>query len=370
MGRKYKFLGLDVLSEIIIISLFLLALVVPGISTLFSSRSIVPETNVQTPAKNLTDYYTHFKDQFQQSIGIRPALIDMHTLIKSEWLGVSPSRNVLYGKDGWLFYSDDNEISCSRHSQFNEMQLEQWASVLDARRSMLEKKGIHYIFFVAPCKHTVYPEYLPSIMVPVKPQSRTDQLVDYVRKHTSVQILDIRPALINAKSIGQLYYKTDTHWNTLGAFIAYQQFMGQVQTWYPDIKLRQLSDYSIKDAKFSGDLYAFLGIHNGPSEDEQALILKFKSSTRFISDAGELIVSPRIRIDSLSSTNPVAQIPKLVMFRDSFGTALLPYVADHFKNAVYLWKSFDASVIDKEKPDVVIEELVERDLLKDLPSMP
>ena len=45
--------------------------------------------------------------------------------------------------------------------------------------------------------------------------------------------MDVRPALIAAKSSGILYYRTDTHWNDWGAFIAYQQIIAQVQKLLP-----------------------------------------------------------------------------------------------------------------------------------------
>jgi alginate O-acetyltransferase complex protein AlgJ len=248
--------------------------------------------------------------------------------------------------------------------------LRYWAALLEARRVFLEKKGIHYLFLVAPDKHTIYPEHLPEVMVPVKPLSRTDQLIGYVGKQTKVRILDVRPAMVGAKPLGRLYFLTDTHWNTLGAFIAYQQIMGRVQTWYPEVKPLQLTDYSWEDLKFSGDLASMVALQSTPTEIGKALRPKFKSSTRWISDAGELFNSPRVIIDNLRSENPNAPIPKLVMFRDSFATTLLPYIAEHFHNAFFHWGDFETSVVEREKPDIVIEELLERRLMKGLPKMP
>jgi hypothetical protein len=57
------------------------------------------------------------------------------------------------------------------------------------------------------------------------------------------------------------------------------------------------------------------------------------------------------------------------MFRDSFSTAMLPYLAEHFRSAVFLWRSFDATVVEQEKPDIVIEEIAER-VIPYSPAMP
>ena len=373
MGQKRGYFGLTAWSEIVTIVCFLLVLVVPGVMTLVSRQQVKPEINKQVPIESVIDYYTRFKDYFQKSFGFRAALVGMHAIVKTEWLGVSPYPSVLLGKDGWLFYADPtdgNELLCSRRSQFNKGQLALWAAALETRRMFLEKKGIHYAFLVVPCKHTIYPEYLPEVMYPVRPQSRLDQLIDYVAKHTQVQILDVRPALIGAKPLGRLYYMTDTHWNTLGAFIAYKQVLSRVEAWYPDVKPHQLSDYSLKDGRFSGDLASMAGLQSELTEGEKVLTPKFKSFTSFISDAGEIVPRPAMRVDILRSENPNAPIPKLVMFRDSFSSALLPYISEHFRSAVFLWRGFDTSIVEKEKPDVVIEEMVERYLMNDLPKMP
>jgi alginate O-acetyltransferase complex protein AlgJ len=45
-------------------------------------------------------------------------------------------------------------------------------------------------------------------------------------------------------------------------------------------------------------------------------------------------------------------LPRLVMFRDSFGSALVPFLAEHSRRSVFLWQyDFDPQVIEKEKPD-------------------
>jgi len=55
------------------------------------------------------------------------------------------------------------------------------------------------------------------------------------------------------------------------------------------------------------------------------------------------------------------EIPRVVIFRDSFGMALSPFLSEHFGRAVYLWlQDIEPSVIEREKPDLVIQEYTER----------
>ena len=57
-----------------------------------------------------------------------------------------------------------------------------------------------------------------------------------------------------------------------------------------------------------------------------------------------------------------------MIFRDSFGSALVPLLAEHFSRALHLWQyNFDPRVVTKERPTVVIQEWVGRRLATLLP---
>ena len=54
---------------------------------------------------------------------------------------------------------------------------------------------------------------------------------------------------------------------------------------------------------------------------------------------------------------------KLLMFRDSFAIELIPYLSESFSRSVYVWANkVDFSMVDEEKPDLVILEMAERHL--------
>ena len=66
---------------------------------------------------------------------------------------------------------------------------------------------------------------------------------------------------------------------------------------------------------------------------------------------------------------PGASLPRAVIFRDSFASRLAPYLSEHFSRAVYLWQNdFDSDAIEREHPDVVIQEIVSRHLYVFSPS--
>lgn len=65
---------------------------------------------------------------------------------------------------------------------------------------------------------------------------------------------------------------------------------------------------------------------------------------------------------------------KVVVFRDSFSTALLPYLSETFGEVVYIWDHHlnpYSSLVRDEKPQIVIHEMVSRfadSLLKETPD--
>src|SRR5206468_8881833 len=62
-------------------------------------------------------------------------------------------------------------------------------------------------------------------------------------------------------------------------------------------------------------------------------------------------------------------LPRALVFRDSFASRLVPFLSEHFSRAVYLWQNdFDANAVIKERPDVVIQEIVGRHLYSFIPS--
>lgn len=54
-------------------------------------------------------------------------------------------------------------------------------------------------------------------------------------------------------------------------------------------------------------------------------------------------------------------LPKAIVLHDSFGLPLRPYLAPHFRRVLFLWqRNMEISILEREKPDVVIQEMCER----------
>ena len=75
------------------------------------------------------------------------------------------------------------------------------------------------LFFIAPDKHTIYFENMPSYITKVRDYSAADQLYDVLQNRNNITVVDLREDLVSNKEKSQLYFKVDTHWNYHGANI-------------------------------------------------------------------------------------------------------------------------------------------------------
>ena len=118
-------------------------------------------------------------------------------------------------------------------------------------------------------------------------------------------------------------------------------------------------------SKKDGDLSVMMNLEKPDIEEVQEILIKNRCADPLDLDF-EIVREGRRRKSNLRATKCVSSELRAVVFRDSFFEQLLPYVAEHFGEAVYIVSYYDQKVmeqiLDKFKPDVVIEEVVERNL--------
>jgi hypothetical protein len=285
------------------------------------------------------------------------------------WLNSAPNERILLGREGWLYLNkSDLGIESTRvAAPFTPQDLERWRQVLERRRDVLGQRGITYLFTVAPDKSTIYPEYLPPSVTRLNPQSRLEQLLEYLRRHSDVTAVDLRPPLLAAKRERPVYYQTDTHWNKWGAYVAYREIMAALPRRYPGLEAKPASRFSIERLakKISGDLADMGGLGGYLREDDILLTPRSPGISRTVSSqsgrSGE--------IESCATESPDPDAPRLVMLHDSFGDNLQPLLAEHFRRATFFrTPKVSLQVLDREKPDLVIQQIVERSLVNAPPA--
>lgn len=182
--------------------------------------------------------------------------------------GLSPNENILRAKDNWLFrikgdFGADGVVKklpnfMEDHigrNQFSEQELKRWARVLTKRNNYLRKKGARYIFAIAPKKSEIYPDVFPEKVRSRFRRSRAVQLIKYLQENTQVPVVDLINTLKRYRRIHpdspNLFLKTDGHWNTFGAFLAYQAIINKANSMFPRKRVAPLraSQFQVRSDK-------------------------------------------------------------------------------------------------------------------------
>jgi len=363
-----------------LVGIFMMFLLLPAILVLVPQSKPGPQLTEKrrlaerpTAPKNtdaLIQFPREFERYFDDHFPFRTQLIQGHNYLRIKILKQSDQRFVVMGRDGWLFYTGEKllEDFCGQ-VPYTDEKMEEFRRMVEAKRDWLAVRGIPYIFVIPPNKQTIYPEHMPENFLQARGRTRLDQLMTYMQAHSDVTIIDLRQPLIEAKSQDPLYYLTDTHWNSLGALIGYGEIMRAVgQALGRDVgSVRTLEDYTVERQKRQGgDLAAMLGLSDQFSEYHFILTPRWEGGTcaRKESLTGYPAPAGLSRREPFAMSCERADIT-MVMFRDSFGSALVPLLAENFRRSVFVWDwnyeaDFFKEVVDKERPDIVIDECGER----------
>jgi alginate O-acetyltransferase complex protein AlgJ len=353
----------------VLVATFLLAVAVPLVGTVAGwdhddtteeHREATPRPSPPRDLASLAAWPEAFTKYYADRFAFRSRLVRWQARVRVGLLKASPTPDVLLGRDRWLFYANDGAVEDYTGAKpFTAPELEQWRSTLQHTQDWLDERGIQYVFVLAPDKHWIYPERMPDGIHGRLSPTRLDQLVDYLRRHSTVNIVDTREDLAASASAQRLYHLTDTHWNDQGAFIAYRQVMAVIG---PPLHLqaRAPEDMEARVIPRSGfDLARMLGLGRVLVEEDLQLEPHRGRRSRVVepSRPSRGLMVPRV------VTEGPAVGPRAVIFRDSFGSAMIPFLSEHFSRAVYLWQTnFDPGQVTLERPDVVIQEWVGRHL--------
>ena len=264
------------------------------------------------------------------------------------------------GKQGWLFLENDtNNIieQITGRLIFSDKELSQWKQLLEMRNYWLSQRDISYFFLVAPNKACIYSEYLPD-SIQLAHDRCINQLISYLSQHSSFNLVYPYAELINAKQEMLVYYLKDTHWNTFGGYIAYQALLSEISKSHalPTVPRSAITFEQGFDPTALGDLGLPLNL---PGD--------FGINTTLLERQSECVLNNQITNTGnlMLFENKNKDLPKAVMFRDSFAEPLLELLAESFSRLLVIWQpNIDYTIVQDEKPDIVISQQVERFMIQ------
>lgn len=295
-------------------------------------------------------------------------------------LGISLSPNqAIIGKNGWLFLGDESAktITTRRNgvTDGDIKTLKKINSSTSAWNEWFIKNGAaSYKILIGPDKAAIYSENLPEWVSPSAPS-----IADTIVKDGNNKIFVYpKHELLEAKSKSKLplYYKTDTHWNTLGAWIAFDKLTKSLAESNLGLSFPENNDIDDFNGRvrIGGDLAKFLRIPGSLEDTEISMarptIKSFRieqydySAMKSISSGRNLpIGAPTSPL--LVRSDKALNKKKVLWLRDSFGSSVSPFMSATFSEVLHVHvgkvtPKFIEDLVNRFKPDYVIVTCVER----------
>ncbi len=292
------------------------------------------------------DFGNEFEEWFSENFAFHHTVTDLYADLKLTLFGEGNDQ-VVVGKDDFLFFAD----TAADYIGSNPMTDEEIQKIADGlaqlNREIVEYGG-EFLFVCAPNKNTVYPEYMPDRYLMNTGKTDLERLYEVLAQR-QVPYIDLRPVLADAKSDGLIYHKRDTHWNGAGAEASFRAICDIFGVDMPDLTGR--GPVTVND--FEGDLDALL--FPGKVMYDRNITYDFTGMyvyTSAFSTPMDLVITTRSGGEG-----------KLLMFRDSFANAWIPYAASSFAEVrMERGTPYQTAQLETYRPDCVIVEIAERNL--------
>ncbi|MBQ8995025.1 MAG: hypothetical protein IJ091_04345 [Oscillospiraceae bacterium] len=346
----------------LLIILFLSVLVLPVLLYPFLSPYMDTEnyenrTLAEFPSlKDGTSFLDGFTVWFNDHLPYKNQMVSLHSNLFLSLFNATPNPRVVVGEDGWLYYNNydaENPIDdILGRSAFSAEEMGRIQKNLSEAGASLGERDISFVFLLAPNKESIYREHLPEYLLSVAvPETRADVLVSGLSEDEFVLVYP-RDALLYGKDNWQLYYRYDTHWNKLGAYIGFREICERL-----GIVLPELESLTVTEKEgYPRDLSDLAGIGNRCTDD----------SDYEISDLYPEVTWDMEKENGATIYRSNAEDPRSVLIvHDSYYRSMTDYFPKVFSTVISVDRDYGDlysvhELIDLYEPDIVVMEVVER----------
>ena len=296
--------------------------------------------------------------------------ISDHFVGRTDWIKVKTAVETFAGKyeRNGIYILDDRLVEKVAEPDYTLID-----KSVSAINQFVESNNVPVYFMMVPTSSEIYREQLPESA----PNANQRDLINYVYGGLSkaVSTIDVYPTM-QAKKFDYIYYRTDHHWTTQGAYLAYEaasKKMGYVPVPHEMYDVEHASD------SFQGTLYS-KALYDGVEKD--SIDIYHYTSGSNVTDV--LITSEygkdpesydsmyfREYLDVkdkystfLGTNQPLVTIKtdsdggKLLMFKDSYAHCYVPFLTQHYSEIIlvdmrYIQMSYK-NVVNPEDYDQVM----------------
>lgn len=287
----------------------------------------MPEFTVNSFVKNeyVPKYEKYINDQF---VG-RNKWIDIKSRAEF-YLGKTENNGIVYGKDGYLF---------DKIQTINTKQLEK--NIKSIQKFMETYSDENIKFMLIPSSFEVLKDKVPTGLNLVNQEKIIDDIYSFYSENKNVENINLLETLSPHKD-EYIYYMTDHHWTTLGAYYAYEELMksmGKDYAFLEDLKLNDVKNfygtYFSKAKKFN-QKYDDINYFDPEIEsmsigdktyDSLYEYEKFDERDKY---AAFLYGNNDLTIIKNKSDKKEDEKSRILVIKDSFGNSFVPYLTESY----------------------------------------
>lgn len=275
-------------------------------------------------------YESYLRDQFPG----RDHWVSFQTDMEL-FMGKNEIHNVYIGKNHYL-------LEHYTEKEFDPQQISKNLQALEKFVGKTKQNADVHVMMV-PTKSWVLREKLPAFAPHYKEQKFYDALQQKLEKEDV--LISVEPVL-DAHKEEEIYYRTDHHWTTLGAWYAYEQYTkavgGDLQRAQGKKKFRCIS----KD--FYGTTYAKINYARQadkieiyePADKLRVVYNMGEKKTKTLYDVSFLKTADQYSVFTggnqavLEITGGIKNGKTLLLIKDSFANSILPFLAEDYEKLV------------------------------------
>lgn len=275
-------------------------------------------------------YESYLRDQFPG----RDHWVSFQTDMEL-FMGKNEIHNVYIGKNNYL-------LEHYTEKEFDPQQISKNLQALEKFVGKAKQNADVHVMMV-PTKSWVLREKLPAFAPHYKEQKFYDALQQKLEKEDV--LISVEPVL-DAHKEEEIYYRTDHHWTTLGAWYAYEQYTkavgGDLQRAQGKKKFRCIS----KD--FYGTTYAKINYARQadkieiyePADKLRVVYNMGEKKTKTLYDFSFLKTADQYSVFTggnqavLEITGGIKNGKTLLLIKDSFANSILPFLAEDYEKLV------------------------------------
>lgn len=270
------------------------------------------------------DYERYINDQFI----FRDTWVDLKSRSEN-LLGKIENNNIIYGDNNFLFekYEKVDEKSLTKNIE----------SLLGFINNTPNDK---VNFMIIPSSYIIYKGYLPYGIDLVDQEYYIKQIYDYLDSFNNIKTISILD-ILNESSDKYIYYKTDHHWTSLGAYLAYSEFVKNNNL--PLIDMSNFNKHEVNDfygtyfsksKKFNAesDVITYYDIPNLSISIDGVPVDNINDDSKWnSSDKYAAFLRGNNGLTIIKNNNLINNDDKILVLKDSFGNSFIQYLVNNYK---------------------------------------